>query len=92
MEITPTTINWAEWVQATHEQAAVQQARALAEPLSLAVTLEDCRPVSAQLGRLLSDGRRLNTWTVPQLLDSFFKSQDPDAPKQEPPQRTDFIR
>ena len=36
MEITPTTVNWAEWVQATHEQAAVQRARALAEPLSLA--------------------------------------------------------
>lgn len=83
MEITPTTANWAEWVQAAHEQAAVQRARALAEPLSLAVTLEDCRPVSAQLGQLLSDGRRLNTWTVPQLLDSFFESQDPDAPKPE---------
>ena len=83
MEITPTTANWPEWVQITHEQATVQRARALAEPLSLAVTLEDCRPVSAQLGQLLSDGRRLNAWTVSQLLDSFFESQDPDAPKPE---------
>lgn len=83
MDITPTTANWPEWAQAAHEQAAVQRARALAEPLSLAVTLDDCRPVSAQLGQLLSDGRRLNAWTVSQLLDSFFESQDPDAPKPE---------
>lgn len=83
MDITPTTANWPEWARITHEQAAVQRARALAEPLSLAVTLDDCRPIGAQLGQLLSDGRRLNTWTVPQLLDSFFESQDPDAPKPE---------
>lgn len=83
MDITPTTANWPEWAQAAHEQATVQRARALAEPLSLAVTLDDCRPVSAQLGQLLSDGRRLNAWTVSQLLDSFFESQDPEAPKPE---------
>lgn len=83
MDITPTTANWPEWARAAHEQSAVQRARALAEPLSLAVTLDDCRPVSAQLGQLLSDGRRLNTWTVSQLLDSFFESQDPEAPKPE---------
>ena len=83
MDITPTTANWPEWARAAHEQSAVQRARALAEPLSLAVTLDDCRPVSAQLGQLLSDGRRLDTWTVPQLLDSFFESQDPEAPKPE---------
>ena len=56
MEITPTTANWPEWVQITHEQATVQRARALAEPLSLAVTLEDCRPVSAQLGSYIEPG------------------------------------
>lgn len=83
MDITPTTANWAEWARAAHEQATVQRARALAEPLSLAVTLDDCRPIGAQLGQLLSDGRRLNTWTVSQLLDSFFESQDPEAPKPE---------
>lgn len=83
MDITPTTANWPEWARAAHEQSAVQRARALAEPLSLAVTLDDCRPVSAQLGQLLSDGRRLNAWTVSQLLDSFFESQDPEAPKPE---------
>lgn len=83
MEITPTSANWEPYALMMHEQAAVQRARALAEPLSLAVTLDDCRPIGAQLGQLLSDGRRLDTWTVPQLLDSFFESQDPEAPKPE---------
>lgn len=83
LDITPTAANWREWAELMRQQAAVQRARALAEPLSLAVTLEDCRPVSAQLGQLLSDGRRLNSWTVPQLLSSFFESQDPDAPRPE---------
>lgn len=83
MEITPTAANWKLYALMMHEQAAVQRARALAEPLALAATLDDCRPIGAQLGQLLSDGRRLNTWTVPQLLDSFFESQDPEAPKPE---------
>lgn len=83
IEITPTAANWREWAQAMHEQAAVQRARALADRLALAVTLDDCRPISAQLGQLLSDGRCLDAWTVPQMLDSFYASQDPDAPKPE---------
>lgn len=83
IEITPTAANWREWVQAMHEQAAVQRARALADKLALAVTLDDCRPISAQLGQLLSDGRRLDTWTVLQMLDSFYASQDPETPKPE---------
>lgn len=83
IEITPTTASWREWAQAMHEQAAVQRARALADRLALAVTLDDCRPIMAQLGQLLSDGRRLKAWTVSQLLESFFESQDPDTPKPE---------
>lgn len=83
IEITPTAANWREWAGIMHEQAAVQRARALADRLALAVTLDDCRPISAQLGQLLSDGRRLDTWTVPQMLDSFYASQDPDTPKPE---------
>lgn len=87
IEITPTTANWREWTQAMHEQAAVQRARALADKLALAVTLDDCRPIIAQLGQLLSDGRRLKAWTVRQLLDNFFERQDPAAP---PPEYVSF--
>lgn len=83
IEITPTTANWPEYNKLMHEHAAVQRVRGLAAGLYEAVTLDDCRPVIAQLGQLLSDGRRLDAWTVPQMLDSFYASQDPDTPKPE---------
>lgn len=80
MEITPTAACWQYYVDAMHEQAVSQRARALSDRLSQAVTLEDCRAVSLELAQLVSDGRRLNTWTAPELLESFMQSQDPDAP------------
>lgn len=80
MDLTPTAANWREHAEAMHEQAALQRARTLADKLEHAVTLDDCRPISAELSGLLSDRRRLNTWTAPELLESFMKSQDPDAP------------
>lgn len=83
MEITPTSANWREYAELMHEQAVVQRARDLADKLALAVTLDDCRPISAQLAQLLSDGRGLDAWTMPELLESFFQSQDPSQPSVE---------
>lgn len=83
MELTPTAASWQYYVDAMHEQAVSQRARALSDTLSQAITLDDCRAVSLELAQLVSDGRRLNSWTAPELLESFMQSQDPDAP---PPQ------
>lgn len=83
MEITPTSSNWREYARLMHEQAALQRTRTLADKLSQAVTLEECRPLCGELGNILSGGRRLDTWTTRELLDSFFESQDPDAPAAE---------
>lgn len=83
MEITPTAVNWDAYAGMMHEQAVVQRCRDLAERLSRAVTLDDCRPAAAQLQQLLADGQKLEAWTMPELLESFFKSQEPDAPKPE---------
>lgn len=83
IEITPTSANWEEYAREMREQAAVQRARALADKLALAVTLEDCRPVIAQLGQLLSGGQTLDAWNSRQLLESFFQSQEPDQPPAE---------
>ncbi len=83
MEITPTSVNWDFYARMMHEQAVVQRCRDLAERLSLAATLDECRPAAAQLQQLLADGQKLEAWTMPELLESFFKSQEPDAPKQE---------
>lgn len=83
IEITPTAAAWQSYADAMHEQAVSQRARALSDRLSQAVTLDDCRSLSLDLAQLVSVGRRLNTWTAPELLESFMRSQDPDAP---PPQ------
>lgn len=83
MEITPTSANWREYAEIMREKAVLARVSALARALDNAPDVEACRPLSARLAQLLTGGRNLNAWTVSQLLDSFFKSQDPDAPKPE---------
>lgn len=83
MDITPTSANWREYAAMMHSQATLQRVRDLADKLAIAVTLEDCRPLSADLGQLLSDGRKTDAWTMREMLDDFFAAQDPDAPAPE---------
>ncbi len=83
MEITPTSASWQEYAAILREKATLARAAVLGSNLSVARDLDACRDISAQLGQLLSDGRRLDAWTVPQLLDSFFESQAPESPKPE---------
>lgn len=83
MEITPTSANWREYAAIMHAQATLVRVRDLADKLSAAVTLDDCRPLCADLGQLLADGRRTDAWTMREMLDDFFAAQDPDAPAPE---------
>ena len=83
MDITPTSANWREYAAMMHSQATLQRVRELADKLATAVTLEDCRPLCADLGQLLSDGRKTDAWTMREMLDDFFAAQDPDAPAPE---------
>ena len=83
MDITPTSANWREYAAMMHSQATLQRVRELADKLAIAVTLEDCRPLSADLGQLLSDGRKTDAWTMREMLDDFFAAQDPDTPAPE---------
>jgi len=80
MEITPTSANWEAYASRMHEQATLERIRSLADKMLVATTLDDCRPLSADLGQLLADGRKLVAWTARDMLDDFFTSQeDPDA-------------
>lgn len=83
MDITPTSANWREYAAIMHQQATLQRVKDLAVKLEAAVTLEDCRQPCADLGQLLADGRHVDTWTIREMLDDFFKAQDPDAPAPE---------
>ena len=83
MNYTPTSANWREYAAMMHSQATLQRVRELADKLATAVTLEDCRPLCADLGQMLSDGRKTDAWTMREMLDDFFAAQDPDAPAPE---------
>lgn len=79
MEITPTAANWRVYADLMREQAALQRIRDFARTLGEASTLDDCRETVAALGQLMSDGRRVDTWTMRDMLDDFWESQNPDA-------------
>ena len=76
MEITPTSANWREYAEAMHRQASLYRIKELAFKLEQAVTLEDCRPLCADLGQLLAGGQRVDAWTMREMLDDFFTAQE----------------
>ena len=80
MEITPTSANWREYAEAMHRQASLYRIKELAFKLEQAATLEDCRPLCADLDQLLAGGQRVDAWTMREMLDDFFTAQDPDTP------------
>ena len=79
MEITPTSANWRAYADAMRQQAALRRVRDLADRLNDAVRLEDCREAVAELGSLMADGRKVDTWNTREMLDDFYTTQDPDA-------------
>ena len=79
MEITPTSANWKAYADAMRQQATLQRVRDLADRLNEAVRLDDCREVVAELGSLMADGRKVDTWNTREMLDDFYVTQDPDA-------------
>ena len=84
MEITPTSANWREYAALMHSQATTQRIKNLAQYiLETAVTLDDCRQPCADMAQLLADGRRIDAWTMQEMMEDFFRAQDPDAPAPE---------
>lgn len=80
MEITPTSANWEIYAGIMRDQATHHRLRDLAEQILEQPSLEDCRPLVADMGQALSAGPEADGWTMRQMVDDFFASQDPDAP------------
>ena len=80
MEITPTAANWKVYADFMRQQAALQRIKDIAEKLLDAARLDDCRAPVAELGQMLGAGRKVDSWSMREMLDDFFVSQDPDAP------------
>ena len=83
MEITPTSANWREYAALMHSQATTQRIKDLAQNILEAATLDDCRQPCADMAQLLADGRRIDSWTMREMMEDFFQAQDPDAPTPE---------
>ena len=84
MEIPPTSANWREYAALMPSQATTQRIKNLAQYiLENAVTLDDCRQPCADMAQLLADGRRIDAWTMREMMEDFFRAQDPDAPAPE---------
>lgn len=84
VEITPTSANWREYAALMHSQATTQRIKNLAQYiLENAVTLDDCRQPCADMAQLLADGHRIDAWTMREMMEDFFRAQDPDAPAPE---------
>ena len=84
VEITPTSANWREYAALMHSQATTQRIKNLAQYiLENAVTLDDCRQPCADMTQLLADGHRIDAWTMREMMEDFFRAQDPDAPAPE---------
>lgn len=84
IDITPTSANWREYAALMHSQATTQRIKNLAQYiLENAVTLDDCRQPCADMAQLLADGRRIDAWTMQEMMEDFFRAQDPDAPAPE---------
>lgn len=75
MEITPTAANWREYAALMHEQATLSRIRDIAQELSDAVTLEDCRSRIAALGDMLATGKGVDAWSMADAYRWFMESQ-----------------
>lgn len=82
MDVTPTAANWQEYADAMHSQAVLMRIHAHAMALSSAATLDDCREAVSAINAEFGAGRRLESWTVEQLLMGFSERQHADRAKQ----------
>lgn len=81
MDVTPSSADWEAYADAMRQQAALRRIWDLAETLRNVRTLDDCRPLCAQLTQELSDGTKIEAWTMREMAEDFCAAQDPAAPK-----------
>lgn len=80
IQVTPTSANWREYAVIMHQQATLVRIHELSDKLGLSTTMEDCRPVIADLEQLLTGSTTLRAADMSRMLNSFLDCMDPDAP------------
>lgn len=71
MEITPTSAVWREYAQLMREQSALTRIRALSAQIAGAGTLDECRPLVAELQNRLTARRGVRVLPMTELLADF---------------------
>lgn len=71
MENTPTAANVMEYVKLMRDQAALRRIQDISQKLQEAVTLDDARPMIADLTTQLGDGEKLDIWNADDILAYF---------------------
>lgn len=72
MEITPTSANWKLYADIMREQSTLAKIRHLGVSLTLAKSLDECRPLIASLSDSLTERPGVKVYTGEQLLESFL--------------------
>lgn len=75
MEVTPTSANWREYAEIMRQQAALERVRTIAQELTQAVSVDDCREQVAALGEILATGRGVDAWSMRDAMQYFMDSQ-----------------
>lgn len=78
MEITVTSANWEAYAGYMRQQATLRRLKDMAQVIAEAATLDACRNAVADMGQQLSGGQNIDAWTMPEMLEDFFNSQEPD--------------
>ena len=78
---TPTSANCAEYARIVREQATLRTVGGLALRLAGAHTLADCAEPYAGITDALGAGRKVEAWTIAELLADFAERKGRDAPK-----------
>ena len=82
IDMTPSALTWPEYLSAMHEQAVLGRIRAEAMKLTGAQTLAECREAVAHLGEEFGAGKRVESWTLAELLQDFVDRVDRDKPRE----------
>lgn len=78
MEATPTSANWREYAEVMRQQAALERIRAIAQELTEAANVDDCRGRIAAMGEMLATGKGVDAWSMRDAYQYFMDFQASD--------------
>lgn len=88
MIVTPTSANWKAYADIMRQESALARVKSIARDIASAATLDDARPLAAELSESLARRTNARVWGMREILESFFAYQDPNTT----PAKTEYLR